>query len=418
MIKTQTLIWQITVGQVKSGYLPQINLSSGYNRLNSITNTGLDKDSNSYSGNVGVNQLIYDFGKTPTKVRIQDLNLDSSKYDVDNTVVQIAYNVKQAYYAALAAKISKDIYVQSINQYDRHLKQAQAFFEVGTKPKIDVTTAEVNLSNTKLNYIKADNLYKNAIANLNNAMGMPDAPEYEIDNIFAFKHIDKANEVEISTKSDGLSKQESSTVLKSGVTRYNIMDNLTFKKYDVSFEGALEKAFENRPDLKSTITKEEAANESIKLAKKDYLPVLSGGASYGIGGREFPLDNGWSVGASVTLPVFNGFLTQKQIDEARANLNVVKSSIEILKQNIYLQVKQAYINLTEAEKRIPVTEMSVNQAKEYFDLANGRYNVGVGNSIELQDAEINYNNAQLSYVQALYDYNVARSNLEKAMGVK
>ena len=370
-----TKVYESRVGQVKSGYLPQINLSSGYNRLNSITNVGIDRDNNSYSGSVGVNQLIYDFGKTPTKVKIQDLNLGSSKYDLDDTVISVAYSVKQSYYNALTAKISKDIHTQSINQYEQHLRQAKAFFEVGTKPKIDVTTAEVNLSNAKLNYIKADNLYKNAIANLNNAMGMPDAPEYDIDNIFAFKHIDnkRADEIEISSKSgsENSPKQEDDTVLKSNVTKYNIIDNLTFKKYDIGFEDALQTAFENRPDLKSTITKEEVANESIKLAKKDYLPVLSGAASYGLGGREFPLDNGWSVGANVTISVFNGFLTKKQIDEAKANLNVAMSSVEILKQNIYLQVKQAYINLTEAEKRIPVAEMTVNQAKEYFDLANG-----------------------------------------------
>lgn len=420
LAKNTTKIYESRVGQVKSGYLPQINLSSGYNRLNPIANVGIDRDNNNYSGNIGVNQLIYDFGKTPTKVKIQGLNLESSKYDVNDTVVQIAYSVKQAYYAALISKINKDIQAQSINQHQQHLKQAKAFFEAGTKPKIDVTTAEVNLSNAKLNYIKANNAYKNALASLNNAMGMPDAPEYEIDNIFAFKHLDnnKASEVEISGKPGNLTKKESNTVLKSGISKYNIMSNLSFKKYDITFEDALKTAYESRSDLKAVITREESSKASIKLAKKEYFPVLSGAASYGIGGREYPLDSGWSFGANVTVPIFNGFLTKKQIDEARASLSVVKSSVEILKQNIYLEVQQAYINLTETEKRIPVIEMTINQSKEYFDLANGRYNVGVGNSIELQDAEINYNNAQLSYAQALYDYSIARSNLEKAMGVK
>lgn len=416
LAKNTAKIYESKVGQVKSGYLPQINLTSGYNRLNSITNIGIDKDSNSYSGSIGVNQLIYDFGKTPTKVKVQDLNLNSAKYDVDDAVIQIAYNVKQAYYSALSAKISKDVQSQSINQYERHLKQAKAFFETGIKSKIDVTTADVNLSNAKLSYIKADNMYKNAIANLNNAMGLLDAPDYDIDNIFAFKNINNVTSAKSDNKSS--SKQDKDAVLKTGISKYDIMDTLTFKKYDISFEDALKTAMDNRPDLKSYITREDAAKESVKLAKKDYMPVISGAANYGTGGREFPLDTGWSVGANITVPVFNGFLTKKQVDEAKANLNVAKSGIEVLKQNVYLQVKQAYINLTEAEKRIPVVELIVKQAKENFDLANGRYNVGVGNSIEVQDAQINYNNAQLSYVQALYDYNVARSNLEKAMGIK
>jgi outer membrane protein TolC len=166
------------------------------------------------------------------------------------------------------------------------------------------------------------------------------------------------------------------------------------------------------------IIKEKSANESVKLVKKDYLPSFSGAINYGLGGQGFPLDNGWSFGANATIPVFNGYLTKNQVNEAKSNVEVSKSNIEILKQTVYLQVKQAYLNITESEKRIPLVQLMVDQAGQNLELANGRYNIGVGNSIELNDAEINYNNAQLSYIQALYDYNLAKSSLEKAMGGK
>lgn len=415
-------IYQSRIGQAKSTYFPQLNVTSGYNRQNPTTNSKImDKSTNQYAGSFGMDQLLFDFGKTPTKVKIQNLNLDSSKLDVDNTVVQVAYNVKQAYFNALSAKISKDIYSQSIKQYEKHLEQANAFFKTGIRSKIDVTTAEVNLSNVKLDYIKANNVYKTAISNLNNAMGIPEAPEYDIADTFNFNHIENTsnNEIDIAyqdnTKSE---KTEKPKVLKSKISKQNIIDNLDFKKYDITFEEAIKTAYSSRPDLKSLAVKENAASESIKLVKKDYLPSLSGFANYGIGGQQFPLDNGWSFGANVNVPVFNGFMTKSQVVEAKANLDVAKSDIEILRQNIYLQVQQSYINLIEAEKRIPVANLTVKQAQEKLDLANGRYKVGVGNSIEVQDAEISYDNAQLSYVQSLYDYNIARSNLEKAMGVK
>lgn len=419
LAKNTTKVYQSKIGQVKSSYFPQVSVSSGYNRQNSITNSNRDDSNNQYSGNVGISQLVYDFGKTPTKAKIQTLNLTASKTDIKNTVIQVAYNVKQAYYSALSAKISRDIYNQTIKQNEQHLKQAKAFFEAGIKSKIDVTTANVNLSNSKLNYIKADNVYKTSIANLNNAMGTPEAPAYDIADTLSFKHTnDSENEIKTASKDNSLNKIDDKSVLKSKISKYDLIEDLTFKKQDISFEESLKTAYNNRPDLKSLVTKGAAANESIKLAKKDYLPTLSGVANYGFGGQEFPLDNGWSLGANINIPVFNGFLTKNQVNEAKANLDIAKSDIEILKQNIYLQVQQAYINLTESEKRIPVTDVVVKQAKENLDLANGRYKVGVGNSIEVQDAEINYNNAQLSYVQALYDYNIAHSNLEKAMGVK
>jgi len=419
-----TKIYESKIGQAKSNYLPQLNVSSGYSRENPATGIGNDIDTSRYSGNATVNQLVYDFGKTPAKIKIQDYNLSSSRSDVDNTVVQIVYNVKQAYYSALSSKINKDVYTQAIYQYEQHLKQAKAFFEVGTKSKIDVTTADVNLSNAKLNYIKANNAYQTAIASLNNVMGIPEASEYSIADTVSFKNPWNKPEYMIKVtdknqpKDNKQGKKESNSVLKSGVAKYNVLENLTFKKYDVSFEDAIKKAYASRPDLKSVVLKESAAGESIKLAQKDYYPALLGFANYGWGGTRFPLDNGWSFGANVNIPVFNGFLTKNQINEAKANLEIVQSNIEILKQSIYLQVQQAYINLTESEKRIPVTEVIVKQAKENLELANGRYKVGVGSSMEVQDAEINYNNAQLSYVQAFYDYNIARSNLERAMGIK
>ena len=413
-------VYQSRIGEAKAEYFPQLNLSTGYNRHNPIISASNSKGNNQYSGNVNLNQLIYDFGKTSARVKIQKLNLDSTNYDVDDVEVNTAYNVKMAYYQALSAKISKDIYTRTIKQNEQHLKQAKAFFEVGTKSKIDIINAQVSLSNSKLNYMTADNGYNTAIANLNNAMGMPNAPEYTIADTLTFKRPESisANKEEFVANKAGKGSSSSDTVLKTGVEKNDILESLTLKKYDLSLDEAIIKAFANRPDLKAVVTDESAAKESVNLAKKDYLPTLSGSANYEIGGQKFPLDENLSVGANINISVFNGFLTKNQVNEAKASLDVAASNIEILKQNIYLQVKEAYINLTQAEKKIPVAELIVKQARENYELANGRYNAGVGNSTEVQDAETNYDNAQLSYVLAFYDYNTARINLEKAMGLK
>lgn len=413
LAKNNTKVYQSRIGQEKARYLPQISLSSGYGRQNSITSSSIDKDNNHYSSNITLNQLVYDFGKTPLKAKIQKLNLESVNLDVEDKIILTSYNVKQAYYSALSAKISRDVFAQSINQYEKHLQQAKAFFEVGTKSKIDVTTSQVNLSNVKLSYIKADSLYKMAIASLSNAMGQYNSPEFNVADTVKFKRPEN-----LTKKNIAISYKTPNAVFKSQVEKHNIVENLSFEKYNITLDEAIKKAFENRPDLKSLIMRETVANESVKLSKKEYYPDLQSYANYGYGGQEFPLNNGWSFGTNLNIPVFNGLLTKNQIKEAKANVDIVKSSLEILKQNIYLQVQQAYISLTQAEKSIPVAELVVKQAKENFELANGRYNVGVGNSIEVNDAEISYNNAQLAYVQAFYDYNLAYINLERAIGVK
>jgi outer membrane protein len=372
---------QSKIGEVKANYYPQVDWTSSASRtaVGTRTSFGFETRSvmfNSYSTGATLNQNIFDFGKTASQVKIQKLNYDSSLSDLVNVSDQIILNVKQTYYGVLQTKRNRDVASEAVKQFQQHLDQAKGFFEVGTKPKFDVTKAEVDLSNAKLNLIKAENAVRIAVANLNNAMGVPDAPEYEVE------------------------------------------DNLFFKKYEVTFDNAILKAYQNRPDLKSIISKKQAAENSIELAKKDYYPVLTGTAGYDYAGNIFPLQRGWNIGATFSFPVFNGFLTKYQVEEAKANLNVLKANEESLRQGVFLEVQQAYLNLKEAEDSIPTAELGVKQAEENFEIANGRYAAGVGNPIEVTDAEVLLANAKLSYIQTLYNYKVSQASLEKAMGMR
>ncbi|MDH5203736.1 MAG: TolC family protein, partial [Nitrospirota bacterium] len=256
---------QSRIGQSKANYYPQLSWISGYSKFNALAGSRdqvvvtTDRTLEEYSSSVNLNQTIFDFGKTATNVNIQRLNLYSSRSDFENVTDQIIFNVKQAYYGVLQAKRNRDVAAETVKQYELHLEQAKGFFQVGTKPKFDVTKAEVDLSNAKLNLIKAENALRVARVTLNNAMGITVAPEYYL------------------------------------------VDNLTFKKYEIQFEKALGMAYANRPDLRSIIAKKEAVGESIELAKKDYYPTLSGNASYNWAGRTVTsLDNGWNVGATLT----------------------------------------------------------------------------------------------------------------------
>ena len=259
---------------------------------------------------------------------------------------------------------------------DSHLDQAKGFYEVGTHPKYDVTKAEVDLSNAKLNLIKTENTVKVSKVTLNNAIGVPDAPDYTIE------------------------------------------DNLAFQKYEITFAQAIETAYKNRPDLQSAIAKRMSLERAVDLAKTGYYPVLTGNAAYSRGGSSFPLEEAWSAGVAITLPIFSGFLTKNQVEEAKANVGVARANEETLKQSILLDVQQAHLNLMVAEESITNTELTVKQATENFEIANGRYAAGVGNPIEVADAEVLLANGRTAYNQALYDYKVARASLEKAMGIR
>jgi len=367
------------IGQAKANYYPQVNVSAGYTRNytgGSSNIYGAQSPYNDYSSSVNLSQNIYDFEKTSTQVKIQTLNRDSSKQDLANVSSQIVFNVKQAYFALLSSMKNRDVAEETVRQFQQHLDQAKGFFEVGVKPKFDVTKAEVDLTNARLNLLTAANNVRIARVNLNNAIGLPKAPEY------------------------------------------NIEDNLAFQPYEISFEEALKKASSNRPDLQSVLLKKESLEKSIDLAKKGYYPALTGNANYGFDGQEFPLDKGWMVGATLSFPIFSGLSTKYQVDEARANLEVQKASEEALRQSIHLDVQQAWLNLQVARDKIAAAELAVRQAAENLDLANGRYAAGVGSPIEVTDALVAQSNAKTAHVGALYDYRIAQASIEKAMGVK
>jgi outer membrane protein TolC len=322
--------------------------------------------------------MIFDFGKTSTNVNIQKLNIEASQADLASTEEQVILNVKQAYYNLLRAKRNRVVAEDTIKQFEQHLAQAKAFYEVGTKPKFDVTKAEVDLSTAKLSQIVAENAVRIAVVSLNNAMGVPDAPEYVIE------------------------------------------DKLSFEKYQMTVDEAMEKAYANRPELKSIMARKKATEESVALARKGYYPFLTGDAAWtwaGEGG-DFASGDGWNAGVTLSIPIFSGFLTKYQVSEAKANVMVLTANEEALRQTVLLEVQQNLLNLREAEERIGTAELAERQGRENYEIATGRYAAGVGNPIEVTDAEVALANAKVSYIQALYDFKVTRASLEKAMGVR
>jgi outer membrane protein len=361
------------VGQARSGFYPQLNGSASYSRMDPA-NTTVGQVYDSYSSSVSLSQTLFDFGKTSDQVKIQELNRDSSRSDLDNIRTQVSFGVKQAYFGLLQAGRNRDVSREMVGQFQQHLDQARAFFEVGTKPKFDVTKAEVDLSNAKLNLIKAENTSRLARVALNNAMGLPEAPDYEV------------------------------------------ADQLSSQRVEIDLNETIRKAYDRRPDLKAIAVKRKSLEQSIELARKGYYPYVTGNAGYGWGGGSFPLDQGWSFGAQLNVPLFSGFSTKYQVAEAQANLEVLAANEALLRQTIDQDVKQAWLNLQEAADRGVTAELVVRQATENLELANGRYAAGVGSPIEVTDALVAASNAKMAQISALYDYKLAQSSLEKAAG--
>lgn len=366
------------IKQVWSNYFPQLSWQTGYTRIKQLQLSdalGRNLTFNYYIlGQVTLQQMLYDFGVTQNQATIKRLDYEAYKTTLGATINEVIYQTKDAYYNLLYAFENKRVAEDTVNKFEMFYNQAKAFYEIGMNPKVDVTIAEVNLSNAKLQLIQADNAVNLAVARLNNVMGVP--------------FIDK----------------------------YNVQERLKYQPVDITFNKSIEIARDARPELKLAELKVESANQTLKLVKKSYFPTLSVEGQLQIGGKSWTNNYGYNLGGYLNFPTINGMLIKNEIQEARYLYDKEIANAKNTQNQIYLEIQNAYLLLEEKKNQMPVAMLGVKQAKENYELSYGRYRVGEANPTELKDAQINYQQAQLSYYNALYQYNAAKASLEKAIG--
>ncbi len=374
-------IYKTRIGQAWSNYFPTFNAGVNYSRNDMLmTMSGSyarmmqQKYNMFYVPTLSANLLLFDFGKTKANADMAKRNWEASRYDAESSIETVIYNVKVAYYNMVFAKIQREVYEETVKDFELQWKQAKAYYEIGKKAKIDVTTAEYNLGNAKVNLIKAKNTQEVAAVQLANAVGIP-----ELEGV----------------------------ILK---------DKLNNKKYEVNFPDLIKTAEESRPALLAAKKAMDAAEMNVRAAKRAFTPDLSGFAGYDHGGRQIDNDYGYQFGVQLNYTAMNLMLLKKQVDEAKASYNKAVADYEQQKQNVYLEVKSAYINLLNSHDSLDVAKLALQQAKERQYLAFRRYQVGLGDAIEFKDSENTYLNAQLDYYNNLLNYNINAAELERVIG--
>lgn len=406
------------LGIAKSEYFPTLGVGTGYN-ITDNRNNRRSTNSNIYSAEASINQLLFNFGKTNANIKMYNFDRVAALYEFEDMVLETIFGVKTNYYGVLAAKATLDVNRANVQINERNYQRTKAYFEEGIKSKIDLVNAEVYLSDSKVTLVESEKAYKNALVQLNNSMYIAFAPEYEIENTETFNFQNNyapVNLEKIDEKKDLSTppKDVSNAFLTSQVEKINVLDNYKFKPFPYTFDESVNLAYKNRPDLKAYDATLKAMQESLKYTKREYLPEISASAGYGY--RDQYNTNSFNVGINLSSSV-NIKGQKHKIDNAKIQVQLAENEIEQAKQDIYFEVQNLYINMVQLEKQIPLLAVKVKQTLENFELADGRYAVGLGDYIELQDAKVNYNNAQVSYVQTVYNYNVARANLERAIAL-
>lgn len=366
--------------QTLSNYSPTLSTNTSLTR-NKMDTSGFPAGFNvkPYTryllGTISLSQLVYDFGVTQNQYTINKLDWEMSKQNVEAVVNEVVCEVKDAYYNLLYALSAKQVRQETVEQYQQMYDQAKAFYEIGTRPRVDVTIASSNLADARANYIEASNAVDLAVSKLNNVMGTPFIEPYVVDT------------------------------------------SMPYQATDITMKQAIEIANKARPDLKTALYQIQRAEQNVKLYKKSYMPSLSVGANLSMGGRHNFVDNTWyDFGGYFSFPVINPVLITSQIKQAKAELEQQKFDTKNSVNNIYYEIQSAFVRVTDTSQRIVASKLAVQEARESYELSQGRYKAGVCDAIELKEAQISYENAKLAYISNVYEYNSAKATLERAIG--
>jgi outer membrane protein len=380
------------IGVSKSGYYPQLGFSSNYYYGNAFARSATGTFQTTTPGGVSAptsleqkatdffiyrfsaNQLLYDFGRTSGQVDQSKAGYKQAGEDLANTRQQVVLDTRSRYFEYLASRRAIKVAEENVRQNQELLKQARGFYDVGLRAKNDVTKAEANLANAEAELIRAKNLADVSQVALMTTLGLKTWPYKDVEDV-----------LEVTPKA--LSLEE---LKKAGLSQ--------------------------RPEIRRNLFQQEGDKAGIQVARSGYFPTLSSTAAYGWQGNEHPLDDNWWVGAGITFPLFEGLNTYHSVHQAKSQLKSTQAGGESLTLTVMKEVEQSYLDVKSAWEVIKARVKAKESAAENLRLAWGRYRAGVGNIIEVTDAQVQFAQADLDHVRALFDYRVFEARLDKAIG--
>jgi outer membrane protein len=327
-----------------------------------------------------VNQLISDFGRTHNLIASSKLQSQAAAQTTRATDYDIILGVNQAFYGALESQALVRVAEQTVTARQSLADQVTALGRAQLKSQVDVSFAQVNLSEAQLMLIRARADVEQAFANLGRALGLDNPP-----------------------------------------AQYQLTEGTAPGMPPPSVNELIAQAVQNRPELADlrlryqAAQKFEAAEKDLKRPNVNLIAV--GGALPYIDQTPRVTPYGFEgVAINIDVPIFNGHLFSARARDAFYQSEAANQKVRDLQQQVEHDVRVAWLNANTAYQRIPVSEELVSQATLARELANGRYGLGLASIVEVTQAELNLTQAQIENVGAKYDYQNAYAVLQYTIG--
>ena len=375
--------------QAHAPLLPQVSLTGSYSRTTanfvarpgavprSFTQGAPSLDTfNFFNAGVAGTQLLWDFGQARGRLDAAEAQAGAADASARTAILDAEQRVRAAFFQAQAARALVRVGHETLANQERHLAQVQAFVEVGTRPEIDLAQVKTDRANAQLQLIQAENGYDTARAQLLQAMGQERSLEFDVDG----------------APLPDLPQEDGTT------------------------DALVEEALAARPEFAALERERAALQATLQSVRATYWPQLSATAGATEGGAD-PTALAWNLNGGLNLnwPLYQGGLSTAQVAEAEANLRAQSARVAARRQQVRMEVEQARLAVRAAKAGIGAAREAAVNARERLRLAEGRYAAGVGNVIELADAQVALTAADAQEVQAQYHLSSARASLLRAL---
>ncbi|MFH1312552.1 MAG: TolC family protein [Candidatus Eisenbacteria bacterium] len=375
---------EINLKDARAGFMPDIDLSGGYN----VTDTydRLEWNENHYSLSLNASMTPFNGGRTWINTAKSRESLASAKQSYRLTEIGLILDVMRKYYSLLETTEILKLREESLVQRRTHFDFARARFDLGLVPRADILKAEADVIAAEIDSLEALGNLGLAHAELNDAMGIDlDHPTQVASTVF---------------------EREPPPDVKDCVNEASL----------------------NRPELLQQRANVSIKQSNVRLAQIDRWPTLTLSGTYDAYIDAFVFDDlplnrtnwednsDWRVGVGLRFPLFDGGVAGRAVRAARIDLHEAELGYTQWRKEVDLEVKLAHLNLVTSFKKTDLTRKEVESAEESYNTALGRYAAGIAPITEVIDAGVALSNSKVGHTMAIYDYHLNKAVLRQAMG--
>ena len=381
-------IQELRIKNARAVYFPQIFATGSYDFSDQI-DFGFEPEN--YNLGLRGQYTIWDNGQREAGFAQAKENLNATVSRNEAIKQGLILDITQAYYDVLQSQELVNVSEQILARSQENTRRTRDFVEAGSLIPADIATAEVREANDQLSLINNQNSLQIAKATLPRLLGLDPA-------VLLTVAVDESYQL--------------------------YQDRGTIEKVDRPIEEAIQIALDNRPEFQELQAQLKIQEWSLTLAKLQRWPRLNADTSYDINLDDYLRERenfsdfrSWSAGVSLNFTLFDGGILSNRVKELNMQLEQTREDASDLERSVALAVRQAYLNLKRSEASVDISKTQVTNAQLSLDVIQGRFDVDKAILLELLDAQTSFAQALTNQVNTFYDYKIAQSRLQDAMGV-